>query len=257
MAELDVERVSFPRGEYHHPPSGLLQLRVVRSGSSYAEIDLGAGLRRVFTRPGDLLLSLPDRATHFRIEDTRELTMIAVVPELASRLLAAAGGALDDLRTIERPLRDPLTAELCRRLEQSHTKVVREWMLGVALAALLSVAQAQRGRERGVLTASGLAAALAAIDDGLDGNPSVEQLAVAAGVKRRAFASAFREATGLPVHQYVLRRRVEHAADLLASTELPLAAIAQRAGFAHQAHMTRVLSRLKGETPGQLRARTR
>lgn len=246
----------FPPGDYRHPASGLVQLRVVRSGSSYAEIDLGAGLRRVFTRPGDLLLSLPDRATQFRIEEARELTMIAIEPAEVDGWLSVAGGRLEDLRPVAvGPIRDALVAELCRRLEGVQALALQHWMLGVAFHALLALAVTQHKDERGVLTAQALRDVQRAVDDALDGEVSVERLAQVAGLRRRTFTSAFREATGLPVYQYVLRRRVERAAELLATTELPLAAIALRAGFAHQAHMTRVLSRLKGVTPGQLRQR--
>jgi hypothetical protein len=68
----------FPAGDYRHAPAGVVQLRVIRGGSSYAEIDLGSGLRRVFTRPGDLLRSLPGPAMRFKIEEPRELTMITM-----------------------------------------------------------------------------------------------------------------------------------------------------------------------------------
>jgi AraC family transcriptional regulator len=72
----------------------------------FAEIDLGSGLHRVFTRPGDLLLSLPERATRFKIEEARELTMITIEPSLASRLLASAGGTLEELAILtDRPTR--------------------------------------------------------------------------------------------------------------------------------------------------------
>src|SRR5690242_14127344 len=111
-------RMFFPAGDYHHAPAGMVQLRVIRGGSSYAEIDLGSGLRRVFTRPGDLLLSLPDRATRFKIKEARELTMMTIDPSVVSKLLAFASGTLEDLAVLtERPIRDPLVAELCRRLE--------------------------------------------------------------------------------------------------------------------------------------------
>ncbi|MDB4972807.1 MAG: AraC family transcriptional regulator [Myxococcaceae bacterium] len=254
-------RVFFPAGEYRHPASGLVQLRVVRSGSSYAEIDLGAGVRRVFTRPGDLLLSLPDSPTLFRIEDARELTMISIHRELAERLLRAANGSLRELRVVaERPLRDPLLAEICRRMEDAppSTEAVHEWTLGIALSSLLALAKARaRIRDPKVLTSGGLRAVLTAIDAGLDATLSVERLAEVSGLARRAFARAFREATGLPVYQYILRRRVHRAVELLSNTELPLAQVAQQTGFTHQAHMTRVVSRLKATTPGQLRARAR
>jgi AraC family transcriptional regulator len=48
----------FPAGDYRHAPAGVVQLQVIRGGSSYAEIDLGSGLRHA-SRPGHLLLSLP------------------------------------------------------------------------------------------------------------------------------------------------------------------------------------------------------
>jgi hypothetical protein len=88
-AESTAKLMVFPAGDYRHPPTGTIQLRVIRGGSSHAEIDLGSGLRRVFTRLGDLLLSLPDRATRFKIAEQRELTLITVEPSLASRLLSA------------------------------------------------------------------------------------------------------------------------------------------------------------------------
>src|SRR6185369_6445584 len=130
--------MKFPAGDYRHPPSGSVQLRVIRGGSSRAEIDLGSGLRHVFTRPGDLLLSLPDRATRFRIDEPRELTMITIGFSLASRLLATAGGALAELAILtDRPIRDPFLAELCRRLESDPPAngTVRDWTLGLVLAS--------------------------------------------------------------------------------------------------------------------------
>ncbi|AZO32205.1 helix-turn-helix domain-containing protein [Mesorhizobium sp.] len=42
-----------------------------------------------------------------------------------------------------------------------------------------------------------------------------------------------------------------------ARDDLPLAEIAQRTGFTHQAHMNRVVTRLKGLSPGRLRSRGR
>jgi len=261
MTETTAERILFPAGDYRHPPAGVVQLRLIRGGSSYAEIDLGQGLRRVFTRPGDLLLSLPDRATRFRIEEPRELTMITIDVALASGLMATLGGALEDLAILtDRPMRDPLLAEMCRRIE-SHAPInetVRVWTFGVLFANMLRLAQAHRARQRpAALTPQRLDRVLAAIDAELDGGVSIDGLAEIAAMPRRAFTAAFREATGLPVHQFVLRRRVDRAVELLERSDLTLSEIALRAGFTHQAHMNRVVSRLKGLSPGRLRSRTR
>lgn len=253
-----VSRMHFPAGNYIHPASGFLALRVVRHGSSYADVDLGSGIRRVYTRPGDVLLSLPDHDTVFRIEEGRELSVLEIRPKLALRLLRAAGGKrLEDLAPLAvRPVRDPFVAELCRKLEESGPHhAVSNWALGLVLASLLEHAarlQARQRKQAGVPPLR-LPELVARIDRNLETTLSVDQLAAEAGLPRRAFARAFREATGLPTHQFILRRRVDHAAHLLATTKLSLAEVAAHAGFAHQAHMGRMLLRLKGVTPGQLR----
>ena len=74
-----------------------------------------------------------------------------------------------------------------------------------------------------------------------------------AGVSVSHLKTLFRRSTGLPVHQYVLRRRVERARLLLERGELPLSQIALEAGFAHQSHMARCMRRLLGTTPAALR----
>jgi AraC family transcriptional regulator len=231
---------------------------VIRGGSSYADIDLGAGMRQVFTRPGDLLLSLPDRATRFRIQELRELTMVTVEPSVASRLLAAAGGTLDELVSLtDRPIRDPLLAELCRRLESDPpiSDIVHEWTLGLIFANLLRLGQLRRRQQKPTaLTSQRYGQVLAAIDAGLEGELALDRLAELSGMSRRAFTAAFRETAGLPVHQFVLRRRVDRAVALLEDSDLPLAEIAQRSGFTHQAHMNRVVTKLKGLSPGRVRS---
>jgi AraC family transcriptional regulator len=260
-AEATATLIVFPAGDYRHPPTGTIQLRVIRGGSSHAEIDLGSGLRRVFTRPGDLLLSLPDRATRFKIAEQRELTMITVEPALASRLLSAAGGTLEELAVLtDRPMRDPLLAELCRRFESDPpiNDTVGEWTLGLVFANLLRLGRAYCRRQKSAeLTNQQLDRALAVIDTEFEHPLSIDRLAGLADMSRRAFTAAFRAATGLPVHQFILRRRVDRAVELLEEGNLPLAEVASHSGFTHQAHMNRVVTKLKGLSPGRLRSRRR
>jgi AraC family transcriptional regulator len=253
-----VTRVYYPAHSYSHPPAGLLQLRVVRRGSSYAEIDLGQGLQRVFTRPGDLLLSLPDRPTAFQISEGRELTLLQIDPQLAAQLILRAGGrALDDLRPLSRrPIREPLVAELVRRLEAAEfgDDEGRDWAVGLILAILLkSASNLVAVKKAGVLSHAKLRELLAQVAQDLASEWTVEKLANMTGLPRRGFAATFKEATGLPVHQYLLRLRAERAAALLRETDLPIAEIASRTGFAHQAHLTRVTSKLLGASPKRLR----
>ena len=63
------------------------------------------------------------------------------------------------------------------------------------------------------------------------------------------FKALFRQSLGLPVHQYVVRRRVDRARALLLEGQLPLCQIALESGFAHQSHMARWMRRLLAVTP--------
>lgn len=71
------------------------------------------------------------------------------------------------------------------------------------------------------------------------------------------FSRAFRISTGLPPHQWLLRRRVEAAQQLMTVRDLPLSEIAISAGFANQSHFTRVFSAVVGVGPGAWRREAR
>ncbi|WP_140689496.1 AraC family transcriptional regulator [Mycolicibacterium hodleri] len=256
---FSTSRVLYAAGEYAHPPTGLIQLRLVRRGSSFADLDLGLGLHRVFTRPGDLLLSLPDRPTAFRIEDGRELTLLQVAPPYAITLLRqCGGGGLDDLTPLlRRPVRDPLIAEVIRRLETDvdASAPSRTWAVGVVFDNLLRLARESAATSRNArLSDEEVRTLVSLVNASLDESWPVQRIADEAGLPRRTFAAAFKAATGVPVHQYVVRLRCEFATELLRSTDLSIASIALQAGFASQAHLTRVVNRLMRTTPGQIRA---
>ena len=69
---------------------------------------------------------------------------------------------------------------------------------------------------------------------------SLTDLAAVAGLSRMHFAAQFRRSTGFRPHEYVLDRRIEYARRLLVSSDLSLIEIALSAGFADQAHFSRV-----------------
>ncbi|CAB3764793.1 helix-turn-helix transcriptional regulator [Paraburkholderia humisilvae] len=81
----------------------------------------------------------------------------------------------------------------------------------------------------------------------------LEDVANAAGLTRMHFAAQFRAATGLRPHEYLLRRRIECAQQLLADEEYSLLDAAQLAGFRSQAHFTTVFKRMVGATPKRWR----
>jgi len=78
---------------------------------------------------------------------------------------------------------------------------------------------------------------------------ALADLARTAGLSRMHFAAQFREATGLRPHEYVLRRRIERAKEMLAASAAPIAEVALHVGFSSQGHFTVVFKRFTGMSP--------
>ena len=64
---------------------------------------------------------------------------------------------------------------------------------------------------------------------------------------------AFKESTGLSPHQFILRRRVERALQMLKEKRTNLADIAYDLGFSSQGHFTTVFSKIVGVSPSSYR----
>lgn len=90
------------------------------------------------------------------------------------------------------------------------------------------------------------------IETNLDQKLRLADLAKFAGVSVTRLKELFRNSTGFPVHRYVVRRRVEYARALMATTTMPASEVAVAAGFAHQSHMASTMRRLLGQTPGEI-----
>jgi AraC family transcriptional regulator len=92
------------------------------------------------------------------------------------------------------------------------------------------------------------------IDDHLAQDLPLADIAHVAGLSVSHLSAMFRAAVGLPVHQYVLRRKVERAAWLLRESRLPISQVALETGFAHQSHLSLHMRRVLGTTPKKLRS---
>ncbi len=207
------------------------------------------------------MLSLPDRATRFSIVDNREVSILAIDPLVAAGWLREAGGGnLDELALLSRrPVRSPLIAILFDRLESLSAGLpsLRQSFVVIILAECLRLVRtASAADQRGVVSRGAIDRVIKSVAQQLEHPVSADAFADNLGISRRTFSATFKEATGLPFHQYVLRMRVDRAVELLCTTDLSLSDIAMRCGFAHQAHMSRMVSRLKGEAPGTIRLKS-
>lgn len=69
------------------------------------------------------------------------------------------------------------------------------------------------------------------------------------GLSAYHFARMFRQATGESPHQFVMRLRLERAAHLLQTTDIPVATVATDCGFASQSYLATAFKRRFGLSP--------
>lgn len=82
---------------------------------------------------------------------------------------------------------------------------------------------------------------------------SIETLALLADYSTHHFSRAFKSATGLSPRQYLIQLRTQRARDLIETTALPLAEIAEVVGYEHPAQLVRMFKRETGSSPAQWR----
>jgi AraC-like DNA-binding protein len=216
--------------------SGLFRRRV---GSRDAVLDSSSaylprpGTEQAFAHPmgGDRCTSMAIRDPEIaalladcRWPDTR----IAVSPEtdLAHRALlarAGAGATPDELA------------------ERAHVLVGSVLDLGDQLLTLRGPPGSQRAVDQvRVLLAEDSAITLA-------------DLSRHTGLSAYYLSRAFRRTAGCTITAYRIRLRLRAALDQLATGETDLATVAAETGFSDQAHLTRMLRREAGATPGAVR----
>lgn len=95
------------------------------------------------------------------------------------------------------------------------------------------------------------------IERTIDVDVSLAEVAAEAALSEYHFHRVFRSRFGLPVMDYVRRRRLTKAADALLRTRMPIIGIALDAGFQSQAAFTRAFRKVYHTTPARFRARGR
>ncbi len=93
------------------------------------------------------------------------------------------------------------------------------------------------------------------IDAHLDQSLDLEVLAHTAHFSRFYFLSAFRQAFHETPHQYLTRKRIERAKELLANSEIPITEICFEVGFESLSSYSTLFHRVVGWSPSIYRAR--
>jgi AraC-like DNA-binding protein len=99
--------------------------------------------------------------------------------------------------------------------------------------------------------------ALRLIDVKPEKNWSVSSLASEVGMSRSVFAAVFRQSVGEPPMQYVTSVRITRSGQLLKSSTLSVAKIAQKVGYGSVSSFARAFKKQHGATPGAFRRSAR
>ncbi len=133
--------------------------------------------------------------------------------------------------------------------------------MGLSFATALlsnhSAGPARMAHYRGGLPPYKLRQVTEFISENLSRNLTLAEMANLLQMGPCHFARAFKESTGLSPHQFVLRRRVERALQMLKETRNNLADIAYDLGFSSQGHFTTVFSKIVGVSPSNYREQAR
>lgn len=212
---------------------------------------------------GDIDLVPPGTPTIWEPEDYDTVLAIALEPQLLKAVVLEGGRDPDRLELWNRfQMRDAQMENIGWTLKaEMEAGYPNGQMFRDCLAHALAICIVNRHSSLGIgpeqvkdsFRGHRLKQVLAYIEDNLARELSLTELAAVAGTSQSHCKAIFRQSMGLPLHQYVIQRRVETARTLLCETALPVSEIALQVGFAHQSHLAHHMKRRFGYTPGALR----
>jgi AraC-like DNA-binding protein len=213
---------------------------------------------RALMTPGSLLLG--EAATCFRCGHEHatgdRCVAFHFAPDLVNETLSGLNGsrasrfAAPNLPPLERLL--PLFSR-ARALAKSRALLEAEVLALDMARAAFAVDGELASRTPTAREEAKAAEAVRIIDLGSADMLSVAGLAAAVGLGRQRFAVAFRRTVGVTPYNYVLRRRLEAAAERLRAGSEPVLDIALDVGFGDLSEFTRRFRRYFGVSPGAWR----
>lgn len=244
-----------------------IEIVYVLSGEMTHEID-GCRYR---TARGDLLFMNYGCKHAFSAEGTYSYVNILFSPALMADAVITAQNAFsvlslsafNELRAAQDfgcvhffgQEREQIEAMVLSMLEEYEKKQTSwETVLGNLLTNLIirMLRKNERGMERGELL--GIWQSLSEyIDQNLDTRLTLGALAEKCFYNPSYFSRVFKEKFGVSLTEYITKRRLSYAKELLAQSELSMEEIADRAGFADKNSLYHAFSRYLGTKPGEYR----
>jgi AraC family transcriptional regulator len=239
----------------------------IDAGSMLANVKFGDRHQRIL-RPSGSVTLMPDRMAfdvdmHTPIDTTHLYLRRSILDEVAGGLYRGDPTRIDLIPRMA--ILDPILGEIGHSVRaaldddpQTSGLYVEHMMRAIAAHLIRMHSDADKNATMPVslnagLSASQLAKAREMIEDHLTARLTLFEISSEFGMSSDHFGRLFKQATGIPVHHFVLRSRIDRARRLLAETSLPIARIAFECGFAGQTHLTRSFRRIVGVTPAIFR----
>lgn len=241
-------------------------LTITVEGGGGLEFRREGRTERLMNRPGIVSVLGPGPVPEMNVGGPSTSIFISLRPwmlaEGAGDLLNVDGARLRNAYSVPDPHFFHIGMALSAEIEQGYPggRLYGESLVTALMTHLLT-GYSQRGPvldlRQGGIGSRRLRLVLDYIEENLANDLSMAELGAVVAMSPCRFARLFKEAVGLPPHQFVLRKRVARARSMLEATTTPLSEISANLGFESQSHFTAVFHKLVGTTPAAYRQRQR
>jgi AraC family transcriptional regulator len=235
------------------------EIVVLLAGSFTATMESATGQRRTGRRSSGHTPIVPAGQSYsaYWEEELEELS-IHLDPAFLARA-AAEASVSDKVELVEAcSVSDPVIRQIGMALkaevesEGPASRLYAESLANVLAVHLLRHYTQEGDRVRaslGGLSGRKLNQVTEFIQDNIERDLGLTEIAEAVDLSPFHFARSFKQATGVSPHQYLIKSRIERAKALLADSELPIVEVGFRAGFKNQSHFTTLFRKLTSLTP--------
>ena len=247
-----------PAGHYVEPDIGEVTLQIcTRSAGGYARLDLNAGRFPVPQRRGSFVVAPAGAPCVYDIVSSIDLT---VLPFDAAMVVDVTNGSSSFERLHAVASDDTIILTLVQTLWDASPDGDRLLADHLRMSILARLAAGVEPSPKP--PAAGLSRHIVRqIVDLLSADLSVpvplNTMAGTAALSPFHFSRAFKAATGVPPHRYVVQLRIEKARERLEKTNLPIIEIAAQVGYDDPSYFARLFRREVGVTPAAYRRERR
>jgi AraC family transcriptional regulator len=208
---------------------------------------------------GDIDIIPSHTPSRWVMHDDYDTAFLASIPQAFLETLAEQTSPIELRNSFQ--VRDPELEVLCwamKREIEADRPSGRLYLDGLSLALASRLISHHSSVTKPLTAPNGLSKprlknVLAFIDDQLAEDLRLSQIATVAGVSVSHIKTLFTRSTGVPIHRYVIARRLERAKALLTQDHMSIGQIASACGFAHQSHLARHLKKATGMSPRMMK----